>query len=429
MDGREAVLERGGGRFFKGLHLSDVFLFLYLCAMFGHRTGAGFDFYFLRIAFVAYIVAFFLFDVAGDIRKRRHKKLFGPYSAWFFAFWLFALVSVLWSHSIKDALPLNYVTNVVQAFFLLTFLLYRIETRDDFIRIATVFVVACLYGCLRLYQVTPSSAWGSERVGGALGLNSNSVGLSVAFATLFSFFLLRETKKIVYALIMAPFIVVALFSGSRKALVLVMLGLVLMSLFGSKGIKAVVGALVAVAACAALYNLVMTNDALYKVLGYRIDAALNFYGGNAAADGSAAERMWYREYAAYMLSKSPIVGYGFNGFVIEMARIGYWHIAYCHCNQWELLADLGTIGFCAYYGVFVYAIRRMYLAYKVAPERRNAAFFGITLLSVVFIMDYGYVSFVDVDIYLYLALVFALSNVISKRKEGALRGQAAEVRP
>ena len=408
---------RPDGELVRGLasrwRLSDVCLLLFFAAMFGNRTGVGFDYVFLRGTFVAYVVVSLLCDVIPvevGRRKSAGQRLFDGLIGWLVAFIALIYISCFWSDSIENTLAANYLTNFIQAFCLVALINFRIQSRDDLYHLLTMFVLAAAYGVLMLLAKTPSSVWGSERVGSALGLNANDVGLNMAFAMLFSLFLARSKKQPLYYVLSAVFVMVALFSGSRKAALLCIVGLVLIAAFSYRGAKGVAVTLIAVVVALGVYWAVMNVPELYNVLGRRIESFLS--GGEL--DRSSLEREWYRSYAKSMFVNSPLLGYGFNGFLTQMQAINYSHQAYSHCNQWELLADLGLFGFCLYYGLFVWMgisfVRRL-------GFNREDAFFGISFLILIFAFDYGYVSFVNPDTYIYLVLLYCLQKIL-QREEG-----------
>lgn len=398
--------------------LSDVCLLLFFAAMFGNRTGAGFDYVFLRGTFVAYVVVSLLCDVLPtEVGRRRGagQKIIDGFVGWFVAFISLVYISCFWSESITNTLSFGYITNYIQAFFLITLMNFRIQSRADLHHLLAIFVLAASYGVLMLVIKTPSSAWGSERVGSALGLNANDVGLNMAFAMLFSLFLARDRRQPLYYLSAAVFITVALFSGSRKAALLCISGVALIMAFSYRGIKGVVATLAAIAVAFGIYWSAMNVPELYNVLGRRLESLL-VEGGS---DRSSMSREWFREYAKAMFYSRPLLGYGFNGFLTQMQAINYVHQAYSHCNQWELLADLGIVGFCLYYGVFVWTgssfVRRL-------KSNREDAFFGILFLVLMFVFDYGYVSFVNPDTYIHLVLLYALQKIL--RREEVENGKA-----
>ena len=334
------------------------------------------------------------------------RKKISSMVVWFVSFWTLAYVSVFWSSSPENTLATNYITNSIQAFFLILLISYRIEDRRDLHRLITMLVVAALYGVIVLLAKTPSSAWGEERVGSAIGLNENVVGMNMAYSMMFALFLARSKRNWLYYLLAIVFVAVALFTGSKKALFLCMAGLLLLLSFSYKGVKGAVFAGIGIALSVLLYWLVMNVPDLYFVIGKRLEFMFG-----TTKDTSTLQREWFVQYAQGMFLQKPILGFGFNGFLTEMQRIGYTVKAYCHCNQWELLSCLGLVGFCLYYSLFIAIGKRFF---RIIRSRGEDALFGIVVLGLSFAADYGYVSFVSPDIYVYLVLLHSLANVAAR---------------
>lgn len=401
--------------------VSDLCLLLYLCALFAHRSGNGFDYVFLRGSFIAYVSVSLIFDILPQMRnKATDPKLFNLSTVWFCCFWGLAFLSTFWSSSVSNTLDSLYITNAVQSFFLVVLIVYRIKNLNDVRAVILLVVIATLYSCLLLFLKTPISSWGSERVGEALGLNSNTVGIGVSFASLLTMYLYKSKPSVVYIAIIVVFAVVAMFSGSRKALVVIVLALVFFYSFSERGMRGVLNTAIALVAIAVIYSVIMSNEDFYFVIGKRIERGLTFLvGGSGIVDQSDVERAFYRNYAFQMFSERPILGFGFNGFLTEMQAINYDHQAYSHCNQLEILADMGVIGFIVYYGFFANLLRGFI---KAISQLRIEAILGISFILIIFISDYFYVSFVTPNIYLYAAILFGLMNSIDK---DGLRGQAS----
>ena len=410
MTGLNLVVSRLLNRY----RISDLFLFLYVCALFAHRTGAGFDYYFVRGTFVLYVFAYVLFDIVpSNFRNKKNGsiKTINKSTAWFLCFWALAFCSALWSVSIKDTLSPLYITNAIQSFFLLLCIVDRINDKDDVQAMMTIVLAGSLYCCVMLMIKTPSSVWGSERVGEVLGLNSNAVGMIASIGALLAMYERQLTRKPFFLILIVVFVAVALFSGSRKAVLVIALSLILFYSFSEKGIRGLINAIIAIAAIVGLFWLVMTNADLYNVIGERLERSINFLtGGLGAVDQSDVERAFYREYAMQMFADKPIVGYGFNGFYAQMKAINYSHPAYAHCNELELLADLGIVGFCIYYSLHIYLLAGFARNLK---KSRLECILGITFIVVIVVTDYFIVSCVNPNTYIYLAILFGMLNCLN----------------
>ena len=70
---------------------------------------------------------------------------------------------------------------------------------------------------LRLIISTPLSAWGTERLGASLDLNPNRIGIVLAYASISTIYIANTFGKRLYYLLVIPFIIIGLLTGSRKA--------------------------------------------------------------------------------------------------------------------------------------------------------------------------------------------------------------------
>ena len=251
-------------------------------------------------------------------------------------------------------------------------------------------------------------------MGAAIGLNENTFGMRMAIGAMIALFLLmKKDEKIKKALVIIFIIVfsgLTLLSGSKKGLILLVTGLLVVIYIYSAGkqkLRRFFGALILVMG---LLFLVFNNSVLYSTIGNRIErTVLTSTGQNSnssrlqvingtvgTTDLSLVERDYYRDQAIMLFKKYPAFGYGGNGFVTHMREIGYSHVAYSHNNYTELLCTLGIVGFVIYYSYWIILIVRLWNIKKQTQDeqvRKTAALF-LALLIIFLVLDYGYVSYV-----------------------------------
>lgn len=320
---------------------------LYMCGLSGHKLGTGFDAFFCRITFILLLGAMLLFILLGQPRKKI--RIWGPTinRVLFFSFYL---ISVLWAINKNHVYDASVVNRLIQCVAMTFFAEVYLVSSEDCRRFLKIILWSIVYMSILLIIKTPFSEWGSERVGGALGLHPNDIGIRCACALVISLYFFHQEKQYIYIIIAVLCGVVALFSGSRKAIVIVLLGFSIYWCGREKGWRIILSVLASCLAVVLLLYLVMTNDLLYNVLGKRLERFF-LYAEGQAQDTSAIERAFYRNYAMNMFFRRPILGYGGNEFVAEMERIGYSHVAYSHCNYTEIAATLGIIGCILYYSI------------------------------------------------------------------------------
>ncbi|CVH74390.1 hypothetical protein BN3662_00203 [Clostridiales bacterium CHKCI006] len=111
----------------------------------------------------------------------------------------------------------------------------------------------------------------------------------------------------------------------------------------------------------------------------------------------------------YFLEK-PIFGFGQSGFAI-LFNNDYGRLVYSHNNYVELLANLGLFGFLFYYVFYFKTFFKLIKQKKV--QNNPLSDFFITFLFVVFLLDFGIVSYYSQNI---LQIFIALSIKMAFRK-------------
>lgn len=416
---RGSLLQADITKPFREFGLARFFFLLYMCAMFAHQKGEGLDALIVRGTFVAYVAVSFFTTFYISVKRGETGRLFTCFYAWLLLFWLWAFLSFFWASSASFFFYQAYINNIVQLLVVVPLLLLQTRNRDDVILLLKIFLLANLYSDALLFAGTPSSAWGTERVGAAIGVQFNSLGMRNAIAAFIALFLFTEKKNPLYLLCIIPFATVSFFSGSRKAFFILFMATALYLVFVYKGIRAFRNTLIVVAVLIGAYALVMTNQDLYYILGRRIENLSSYFLEGTTAEHSALERAFYREYALGMWANSPIVGWGFNQFAAQMHAINYSHVAYSHCNYTELLACLGIVGFALYYWIYIYLCKGLLRGFF--KKRDPLTLFALVFLVILAVSEYGFVAYVDIDEYLYLLICFAALRVCGQQafRQGA----------
>ena len=111
---------------------------------------------------------------------------------WFFLFMLYTIFSLFWT------INTNYsISAIIQLAFdlliIFDFTIY-IRKQEDLQKVVFMYVLACVYMCLRLIIFETGSP-GTSHFGNIVGLYFNSIALALGFAILFCFYLFKKTKK------------------------------------------------------------------------------------------------------------------------------------------------------------------------------------------------------------------------------------------
>lgn len=387
--------------------LFDVAFFLYLCTLLGNKTGEGFDAIILRATFVFAVgMGVFIFIHTNQLK-------FNGYLAWILVFFGYAYLSILWAISSDKAMDIN--NRFVQILFFAIFLTNRIKTHEEIIRYLKITVWASVYSAIVLLIKTPLSDFGSERIGEAIGVNPNFFGVRIAIACVISLYLfLKNKKNFLYALFSIGFLLLVIFTASRRSLFFILFSVCLYvfikNLFASKeknAPKKFLNILFAIFLLLCVYYLIMNIPFLYDTIGYRIDIGIENIGTDVG-DGSIEERAYYEKTAIELFWKSPAIGVGLNGFAGYLSKIGYRHVAYSHNNYLELLCTLGLIGFTIFYSMMVYLIIKLFRLALVSKNDLSAFLLSI-LIAINFI---GMWNVFYHNEFIYLPIVFSYILII-----------------
>lgn len=369
-----------------------AFFFFYMCGLTAFNRGYGWDAIYCRAMFVLYmIIAILLFVKQGYYIDFSAKSVF----RYFFVFIAFLMLSAIWAKNIDDAWNITYISGFVQILGVSMVLCATIkdsQTIEIYLKIVLWSIL--LMGGLLVIR-TPFETWGSERVGEVMGLNPNTVGTWCAIGMVISLYFVQKEK--LYIFLTVFLCVLSLFSGSRTAFIMNILGVCLFNIWKDRGLKIIGNVMIVFVLIGILLYIVFNNELLYNVLGQRLEKGFAnmglIQGSGIGRDTSAEERAFYKQYAIDMFWDKPLLGWGSNGFVTQMRNIGYSHVAYSHCNYTELLANLGIIGFLLFY---VYRIKALVVGIIVFLKTRNRLILmAETVILIMFLQEYQGVTFYD----------------------------------
>lgn len=366
-------------------NLQDFCFFLYLIATTAHQTGEGFDAMFIRATFVLFLGVSVMqmlitnyFQWTGIV-------------AWFLVFLGFGYLSCIWASSMTDATFYN--NTFIQMVGCIICLSNRIKKHEDIDTCLKLIVYSMLYSAVALLIRTPFEDWGTERIGSALGLHANDIGVRFAIAVIIALYLAFSKKSYFNYALVAIFTVIAMFSGSRKGTLMCVIGIAVYPImtYAKKNtandlVKLFFQIIIGLVALFALYKLIVSVDVFYDVVGFRLEAMIDSYKGDMSADASINERNFFIQKGLYLFKENPVLGYGMNNFKTFMTEISYSHRAYSHNNYVELLATLGLTGFTIYYSMIGYMLVQCirFMIVKKTNFERNALLFLI-LVIIIFI--------------------------------------------
>ena len=349
----------------------EIFLFLYLVFTISRLEQAVF----FEIILYGVLSLYWL-------TKRKKTTYF---SLWIFILVIISAITILWSANPNQSIIETRI--LFQWMILSTLLIAYLDSEKKIINLYKYIVIGGIALVIRLITVFPLTTWVSGRLGSTeLNLNSNVIGLYLTIASLMAFYLARYCYERKYYIPYIMFSVTVFFTGSRKALLLLLLGFGGILFLSETGITKKVknGILIAITTLV-LYLLIIEIPLLYGIIGYRIENIMNNILGFGVGDGSINERQNMIQIGLELFRQKAWFGHSLGSYAIKS---GFF--TYSHNNFIEILVGLGLTGFTIYYSMYVKIIVS-FLSFK-----RTHIFVPImTTIILLPIMEYGLVSYND----------------------------------
>lgn len=325
-----------------------------------------------------------------------------------FALW--SAANILFGHATSVSVASKMTrTLFLNVLFLFAFVNYCRHTRDYFsiLRIykwiAVIFSIRCLLGgiggVLEGYRLSVS------------GINANRLATVLAYAMIIlTYELLKKEKsergfKDYAALVL--FVITIILTGSRKGLLIPFVGIYLL-ICARRPKKILKYSLITVAVILVVMHLIMNVKPLYDILGFRVEAVLQFLQQEEFDEGSLATRDKFITLGWELAQLKPIWGHGLDCFRLLKGSYG----TYSHSNYIEILYSLGWVGLLLYYFPHVYYLVRLLATWKKKLVATNLL---LALFVPFLVCDYMNVTYFE---RLYLLIPAIVITVLGEKGVG-----------
>lgn len=362
-----------------------------LAVMFYVLAEVNADLFARRIVYIL-AVALLALTIIPHISLRFIKNR--TFVQWAIPWFLVVVISI--SYSVIASQTVTSVLTLGARFLVMLLLIQRINgNRDMLIELIKLLIIAQLINTLYILAVVDRSVLGRVQLGRSIDeqWNSNSIGITLAYTSFAIFVLLyrkmadKKSERIILFLILTLFVVIVLLTGSRKALFIIAFSILLYYLLSANLNSFLPRLLLVVLVLMIGWWLIMNVDALYNVLGVRVERLVNiFFFGSDVRDISINSRRHLIQMGVEWIKERPIFGYGMNTFLFMCGNATgrYW---YAHNNYIEVAVGTGLVGIVAYYWVFIRFLQRSLS--KVIDSWRIV----LTLAVIILVNDYGTVSY------------------------------------
>lgn len=247
--------------------------------------------------------------------------------------------------------------------------------------------------------------------------NVNAVALLCAFSIILSIYFILDKKSLLLLIMDLPTIVLLAACGSRKAMVILVLGSLAVYLFKSNAQNKaqVILRIITTFIFLIITLFVVMQMEIFAGLNQRMEGLIAMLTGVGDIDHSAMVRQEMSELGYKIFFEHPLGGIGAgNAHIIDAKVLG--EDCYLHNNYAEVLANGGIIGFFLYYRLYY----RVFLRTKRqgslgTPEGRIV----LILLVSILLADFGLVSYYS-KIYYFFLLTFNIYLYHNKNQQRAL---------
>lgn len=355
-------------------HTGIYVLLFQLCVIFNSVLGSDAVYYELS----KFVMLIFFCAMIFCIMESGFKIKVGTGLVLLIIFSLYSFLSLLWSHY-HDVAMRQFVTQIqlyILCFFSYVLMRERGNT-EDYINAmyvsGFVMIIWALYkyGGLSSYLLVMQTG---TRLGGEIA-NQNTYGLvfsNAAFSALY--YAVLKGKKVHY-LSLIPFVFFGLSSGSKKALLMIVVAVLGLTIT-KYGLKRVYKTILAAVAVFVVAWFVISLP-IFSTINERM---ISFLSGEKNVSDLTRERMI--EFGLDLFKQHPFFGYGLSNYGV------YYGGTYSHNNFVEVVVSLGLFGFVPYY--LMYGIPIATLLHKWYRARRLESENVMLLLLLVVDLVFGY---------------------------------------
>lgn len=234
--------------------------------------------------------------------------------------------------------------------------------------------------------------------------NINVIGMCCSTSILISFYFLQKRRNLIDILMCFPCFIIVSASGSRKAFIMLVIGIVYIMLFKpykqkkKKGIPKFVVVILSVFILFIVFWIIGKSGFFGGTLD-RMDGLIASLTGKGKEDSSSMIRAYYRMIGFRQFFETPLLGIGMgNGRLLAYEYTG--HDCYLHCNYAEIAANGGIVGLLFIYWIYIKLIRS-----EIKMLKTNSYAVIILLFLILnLILDYGKVSYYSKDTYFILMI-------------------------
>ena len=318
---------------------------------------------------------------------------------WYGLFFIYSMFSLL--YTVNTINPEYAVIRMIMCL-IITVLITQVLNEKNFEKVITGIIVGGILGIL-LVLIKQYSLIGIKRLGnGIYGSYAEfgNVSMITLSCLIWKWKKSKYKSKVIIISMIIPIIAIFL-SGARKAIITPILFFLLIEILDKRKnfVKKTYFVLIMSMVVIVLVYASLTNEILYKTIGYRIDSGISAILGREEEDASLTERGKFKEIAKEMILEKPILGWGLHSFAyVNYTKTGL--LLYSHDTFLEILSCLGIIGFVLYFRIYYKILRKMK---KMLNSKNTLGLFFISYTIVILFMEPYSMSYISLSSVVILA--------------------------
>ena len=235
------------------------------------------------------------------------------------------------------------------------------------------------------------------RMGGEI-TNENTFGMAFSQALIMAYYYYLKSRKKIHFASIGIFLIFALSSGSKKALLMCIVGVIGLSVFYYGFHR--IWKTVLVAAAVAIVGYYLLQLPMFSVINNRLASYLS-----GDLNVSDLNRMNHIQKGLSLIKERPILGWGLQNYSY-VTGTG----TYSHNNFIEVFVSTGIIGFTIYY--LMYVIAGLKVLKRFVQKREVTLIVLLILTMISFVFGYGMVQFYSKGPWLFFAVLLAVADSI-----------------
>lgn len=374
-----------------------------------------------RYVMLVCIASVFMIDVID--KRLIYKCIFGKYFIMLAVFAIYVLLSAVWAEDYSDSISMG--KTLIEILFMIFVLNNYYDSNTESVKellniikwssyIIVIYSI-CYYGIDGLAILLAEDI----RMDNTYA-NVNTIGMFSAVGILIQVDeVLRDKKISLISLLCIPSIILLAVTQSRKAFVILLVGITIIFLLkneNSKDIrKSVLKLIISIVVLAILIRLLLSFSVFSGMMN-RMEGLIAGITGTGRVDGSTRLRNKMVALGWRHFLETPIFGMGVGSSHLLAAKY-LGRDEYLHNNFIELLSGGGIVGFFIYYSMYIYLFWNFWKYRKYKNREYNICF---TIMTVFFAMDYGRVSYYSKMTYVYFLLYFLEVEKLKKTAQQSI---------